>query len=234
MQAKRYLKQIVYGGNDGIVTTFAVVAGFEGAGGSNPASALGVSVVLLFGLANLLGDAASMGLGDYISERSEREVEDAEREGLRNLARIDGPQMAATLRRRLTERGMPEADAQEIAARLQNTPDALADAVLAFDRGLALQAERGIVAQSLVTFFSFLVFGALPLLPYAFPNALMMFSLGAFATALAGSLLALVLLGILKQRVGRGPLLRSVTEIVLVGMAAGAVAYGVGTMFEIG
>ncbi len=59
-----FLREIVYGGNDGIVTTFAVVAGFAGAGAEG-AAAVGTIAVLLFGLANLFADAASIHAAHY-------------------------------------------------------------------------------------------------------------------------------------------------------------------------
>lgn len=68
-----YLKEIVYGGNDGIVTTFAIVAGFSGAQ-RDPANALPVFTVLLFGLSNLFSDGVSMALGNFLSSRSAENV----------------------------------------------------------------------------------------------------------------------------------------------------------------
>ena len=68
-----HLKEIVYGGTDGIVTTFAVVAGFAGVN-SAPNVALPIMTVLLFGLANLFADGLSMGLGDFLSQRAENEM----------------------------------------------------------------------------------------------------------------------------------------------------------------
>lgn len=67
-----YLKEIVYGGIDGIITTFAVVAGFTGA--NNPELMLnkGYMIVLLFGFANLFADATSMGLGNFLSVRTDQ------------------------------------------------------------------------------------------------------------------------------------------------------------------
>jgi VIT1/CCC1 family predicted Fe2+/Mn2+ transporter len=59
-----YLAEFVYGANDGIVTTFAVVAGVAGA-------ALSPSIVLVLGTANLLADGFSMGMSNYLSRRSE-------------------------------------------------------------------------------------------------------------------------------------------------------------------
>ncbi|MFC7068540.1 VIT1/CCC1 transporter family protein [Halobaculum lipolyticum] len=62
--AGTYLAEYVYGANDGIVTTFAVVAGVAGA-------ALEPSIVLILGVANLLADGFSMGMSNYLSRRTE-------------------------------------------------------------------------------------------------------------------------------------------------------------------
>lgn len=61
----KLLRAAVYGANDGIVTTFAVVAGVMGAG-------LSAKVILILGIANMLADGLSMGIGDYLGETSER------------------------------------------------------------------------------------------------------------------------------------------------------------------
>ena len=65
--AQHYLKDMVYGANDGLITTFAVVAGVEG-------GALTRRAVLVVGLANLLADGLSMGVGNYLSIRSQESV----------------------------------------------------------------------------------------------------------------------------------------------------------------
>jgi vacuolar iron transporter family protein len=65
--AQHYLKDVVYGANDGLITTFAVVAGVEG-------GALTRHAVLVVGLANLLADGLSMGVGNYLSIRSQESV----------------------------------------------------------------------------------------------------------------------------------------------------------------
>ena len=62
-----YIGEVVYGWIDGIVTTFAVVAGFVGAGASATLGDIWPLAVVLFGLANLFGDGVSMGLGKYLS-----------------------------------------------------------------------------------------------------------------------------------------------------------------------
>src|SRR3989344_7789960 len=69
-----YLKEIVYGGNDGIVTTFAVVAGFAGAQKDPVTMAVPIISVLLFGMANLIADGLSMSLGSFLSLRANQDV----------------------------------------------------------------------------------------------------------------------------------------------------------------
>ena len=61
--ARPYLGDFIYGANDGIVTTFAIVAGVAGA-------ALDASVVLILGFANLLADGFSMGASNFLAIRS--------------------------------------------------------------------------------------------------------------------------------------------------------------------
>jgi len=76
----KYLKEIVYGGVDGIVTTFAVVAGFTGASSSGLLLDKGYLVVLLFGFANLFADATSMGLGNFLSVRTDQALNHSKKE----------------------------------------------------------------------------------------------------------------------------------------------------------
>ncbi len=62
-----YLDEAVYGANDGIITTFAVVSGAAGAG-------LSGETVIIMGVANLIADGFSMGASSYLSIRTEEEV----------------------------------------------------------------------------------------------------------------------------------------------------------------
>lgn len=62
-----YLSEFVYGGIDGAVTTFAVVAGATGA-------RFDIKIVLVLGFANLIADGFSMGVGSYLSTKSEQEL----------------------------------------------------------------------------------------------------------------------------------------------------------------
>ncbi|WP_404364179.1 VIT1/CCC1 transporter family protein [Marinobacter sp.] len=60
---RKYLSDLIYGANDGLITTFAIVAGVTGA-------ALSSTVVLILGFASLLADGFSMATSDYLAERT--------------------------------------------------------------------------------------------------------------------------------------------------------------------
>jgi VIT1/CCC1 family predicted Fe2+/Mn2+ transporter len=70
----RYLAEVIYGANDGIVTTFAVVSGVAGA-------ALDPAIVLVLGAANLFADGFSMGMSNYLSRRSELDYQRSTHDG---------------------------------------------------------------------------------------------------------------------------------------------------------
>jgi|SRR5687767_4845904 len=69
--ARHYVRELIYGANDGIITTFAVVAGVAG-------GALSLRVVLIIGAANLVADGLSMAVGNYLAIRSHESVLEAQ------------------------------------------------------------------------------------------------------------------------------------------------------------
>jgi VIT1/CCC1 family predicted Fe2+/Mn2+ transporter len=69
--ARHYIRELIYGANDGLITTFAVVAGVSGGG-------LPLHVVLIVGAANLFADGLSMGVGNYLSIRAHESVLEAQ------------------------------------------------------------------------------------------------------------------------------------------------------------
>ena len=69
--ARHYIRDLIYGANDGIITTFAVVAGVTGGNLSSVA-------ILIVGVANLFADGLSMGIGNYLSIRSHESAREAQ------------------------------------------------------------------------------------------------------------------------------------------------------------
>ena len=104
--ARHYIRDLIYGANDGIITTFAVVAGVTG-------GALSSRAVVIIGVANLFADGLSMGVGNYLSIRSNESARAA----------------------------------QDL-----------------------VEEEASPARHGLATFLAFMLAGAIPLLPYAFPH----------------------------------------------------------------
>lgn len=222
-RARAFLKQIVYGGNDGIVTTFAIVAGFAGAA-LEGAETIGAIAVIVFGLANLFADAVSMGLGEFLSTRSEHEFYHARRHAeLEDLA-ADPAGELREIEQILRERGCPEDDAQAMAAILMRNPRMLADMMMSYEFGMVDPDGDNPAAKGLFTFLAFVAFGALPLLPYF----LMAADAAAFRLSALATLGALAALGLLRAHATGEKRWRAVAETIAVGSLCAAIAYGVG------
>ncbi|MEY8883222.1 VIT1/CCC1 transporter family protein [Donghicola sp. XS_ASV15] len=220
-----FLKQIVFGGNDGIVTTFAIVAGFAGAQAEGTAQIGGIAV-LVFGLANLFADAVSMGLGEFLSLRSRNAMYRTRRGTIAADLHKGGRRAANAVEQFLTDRGIPNARAREIGTGLSEHPDVMAELAMMFAHGMTDPDGESPWKSGLVTFGAFVLFGALPLLPY-FLGDTSDATLGWSATT---TIVALVALGLLRWRVTEDAAPQAIGETVLVGALCAGVAYGVGWM----
>jgi VIT1/CCC1 family predicted Fe2+/Mn2+ transporter len=227
-----YFKEVIYGGIDGIVTTFAVVAGFAGAALSNEATTtLSFLVVLLFGLANLFADATSMGLGNFLSVRSEKDLYKADR--AKERARlIEHPQQEVEKTiRMMQEQGFTAEESAQLASIYQKNVDYWLNFKMIHEHRSPDPRDENEFFTGLATFVSFMLFGAIPLLPF------MLQSSGdpatAFMYSIIGTFVALLLLGVLKWRVTGAAFLNAMFEVVAVGGVAAVIAYIVGTFFAL-
>ncbi len=225
-----YLKEIVYGGNDGIVTTFAVVAGFTGAQSSNSdLMQMSFLTVLLFGLANLFADGLSMGLGNYLSVRAEQDVftaaETKERHEITNNPESEAEETIDIL----VHKGFSQQDAEKLTEIYKSNPDYWVDWMMHHELEMPNPASINPLYTGLATFLAFIFFGAIPLIPYLlFPTD----AHTTFTASCIATFSALVLLGLVKWKVINQKLVRSVTESVLIGGTSAVVAYIVGIFFR--
>lgn len=217
------LRQIVYGGNDGIVTTFAIVAGFAGAGSEGVAQIGGIAVIL-FGLANLFADATAMGLGEFLSSRSERDVYRATRRKELQLMKDHPDDEFAEVVELLKQQGVSDTDALAYADLFERNPQLMADFMMRYEFGMGDAEDSDGIREGAITFISFLIFGVVPLIPYF----LMEPTQTAFYLSVLGTFLALVALGILRFTATRENILRCVSETVAVGGICALVAFAVG------
>ena len=129
----------------------------------------------------------------------------------------------------LTLHGVDAGDAREIAATMARHPDFMADFMMQYRIGMADPTTDGPAARGAMTFISFVVFGAAPLLPYFLLDPVP----ATFLVSVFATFAALVALGTLRWQVTDATLARAVGESVLVGGICAAVAYGVGVAFRV-
>ncbi len=220
----QYLGEMVYGGLDGIITTFAVVSGVAGA-------QLGTPVILILGLANLLADGFSMAVGAYLSSKSEQEVyhKEWERESweVEHFPEGEREELVEVYR----QRGYTDEEAQQLVDIQSRNPQRWVNAMMVDELGM-LPDERSPVVNGLVTLLAFVIAGAVPLLVYLVGLAVNIPAGWAFPSSILLSALALFGLGAAKVLVTRLSPIRSGIEMLLVGGLAAGVAYGVGALLK--
>jgi VIT1/CCC1 family predicted Fe2+/Mn2+ transporter len=220
----QYIGDMVYGGLDGIITTFAVVSGVAGA-------QLGTPVILILGLANLLADGFSMATGAYLSSKSEQEYYERERE--REAWEVEHfPEgERAELYEIYQSQGYSQEDARRLVEIHTKDHDLWLRAMMVDELGL-LEDERKPHFSALTTLASFVVAGVVPLLVYLLGLLFPIPQTVAFPTSLALSGLALFGLGASKVLITERNAFKSGIEMLAVGGLAAGVAYAVGALLK--
>lgn len=220
----QYLGEMVYGGLDGIITTFAVVTGVAGA-------QLGTSVILILGLANLLADGFSMATGAYLSTKSEQEYyrKEWEREAWEVEHFPDGERME--LLDIYASRGYSEEDSRQLVEIQSRDPGRWVNSMMLDELGM-MKDESNPLVNGLVTFGAFIVAGSVPLLVYLLGLLVSIPQAGTFPASLIMSALALFGLGAAKVMVTKLNPIRSGLEMLVVGGLAAGVAFAVGALLK--
>lgn len=216
-----FIHDVVYGGNDGIVTTFAVVAGAIGAD-------LPRYVVIILGLANLLADGLSMATGAYLSLRSERDQ-------YRRVRREESEEIDADpeiereeIRQYYLRKGLEGSQLEHVVQALTSNREMWLDTMMVAEHGLTEEASGQAPLHALMTFCSFVLFGSIPLMPYI----LTITDGDRFVIAITSTFIALAALGLTRSIVTRERLLRGPLEIISVGALGAIAAYVVGVLLK--
>lgn len=211
-----YIGDLVYGANDGIVTTFAVISGAAGA-------ALSSGVVVILGLANLIADGISMGLSSYLSLRSRLEFE--RRERTREEMEIEKfPDHEKEETKDIFQRwGVPETKANELVEIVAQDKKRWTDLMMREELSIVETEFSNPEKHGAVTSVAFTLAGALPLLPYlaGVPQELQLM-VSVIATAIS-----LFAVGAARTLVTGVGWFRSGMEMLLVGGLASFAAYAV-------
>ena len=220
---QHHLGEFVYGGIDGSVTTFAVVAGAAGA-------SLGSAIVLILGFANLLADGFAMSVGAYLSTKSQQQ----NFEKHRNVERWEVDNMPEAEREEVRQiyrnKGFEGALLEQVVDVICADKERWVDVMMTDELGL-MKEKKSPVAIGATTFGSFVTVGLIPLAIYVW-DYLFDYSGDLWLTACGLTSLAFIGIGYLKSIVTQTSKLKGVFETLLLGSVAAAVAYFVGDMLE--
>ena len=213
-----YLRDCIYGGVDGAVTTFAVVAGVVGA-------ELAPAIVLIMGFANLAADGFSMAASNFLGTRAEREdferLETVERRHIEVVPEGEREEVRQIFKRK----GFDGDDLERVVSLITADRSRWVRTMLTEEYGLPAEV-RSPVKAALATFAAFCLCGLVPLVPYVFGAREAL----ALSTLLTGGVFFAI--GSVKSRWSTAQWWRSGLSTFAVGGLAAALAYAVGVLLR--
>jgi vacuolar iron transporter family protein len=219
------LRASVFGVNDGLVSNFSLVMGV--AGGTSDAQ-----IVVLAGVAGLFAGAFSMAAGEWVSVRSQSELYEHEIEAEREELEFFPEEERQELELIYRAKGIPEDEARQLSQRLLDDPDTALDTLAREELGIdpsEVVGSRGAWVAAGSSFVSFAIGALIPLLPFVLIGA------GTTQIVVAAILSGAALLavgGSLAVFTGR-PVAWSALRMMLIGGAAAAATYLIGTIFGV-
>lgn len=211
------VRQLVFGSLDGLLVPLGVISGVAGGTGH-------AQTVIIAGLAEAFAGALSMGAGEFISGRAEAQVQQTEiareRAEMRDNPNFERDEMA----RLLEYEGMGAEDAQKVVAILERYPDAYTKTMVEKELGLQLDVETVKVPEAVTMGVSYIIGSIFPLIAYFFfpvPTAL--------PISIGLTVVALILVGIIKGKLASLRLPMSILEVVIVGVVSAGGGYLLGT-----
>lgn len=215
-----YLPEFIYGGIDGSVTTFAIVAGVTGA-------SLSPTIVLILGFANLFADGFSMAVGNYLSSKSKKEYADKIRKSEEQSVLHIPEEEEEEIRQIFRDKGFtgkPLEDAVEI---ITSNQEIWIDTMMKDEFGI-FEDDTSPIKNALVTFVSFNLVGFIPLLAYVLSYFFTSLSENVFTLSIMLTSVAFFIVGSVKATIVDKKWFLSGIETLLIGGVAAVIAYVVG------
>jgi vacuolar iron transporter family protein len=214
------VREIIFGAQDGLVSTLAVVSTVAGATPDR-------FPILVAGIASALAGIFSMAAGEYTSSKSQREIFEAQIAGERDEVHQRPGEAQAEIAYMLEEDGLPRPDAEDVAAVMSKHPDVLLKTMVEKELGLAVEEGHGSPLQGAVIMGIAFGLGALvPLIPYL----LLTVGTGATYVSMIATAVFLFGIGVVKSRFTRRNWFHSGIEILLLGAFAGVVGFFFGSV----
>ncbi len=220
---EKYLKDMVYGSMDGIITTFAVVSGVIGA-------SLSYGIIIILGFANLLADGFSMAIGNYLSTKTELEKINKKRKEYHKDVRESPELKISELRAILKERGFKDEIISQLIFKI--TPNKEAWEKLMLSENFGEYKNINPKKTAFATFVAFIIAGFIPLLAFVLAYFLDIFRNYAPIISIFLTIFALFFVGMLKSSIVGKKVFWGGVETLFIGGIAAFVAFFVGFLLK--
>lgn len=214
-----YLRDWIYGGIDGTVTTFAVVSGVVG-------GHLAPLVILILGFANLLADGFSMAASNYLGTKSERDLYEHYKDIERKHIEIKPKNVKEEISKIFRSKGISGKTLEELVEVITANKTLLIETILHEEYGLPISL-RSPMKAALYTFFAFIFFGLVPLVPYvlSLPSA--------FLWSCLFTAVVFFVIGSIKSHWSTHSWIYSGVETLLIGSFTAILAYTIGFLLHV-
>ena len=218
IESRSRVRQFVFGSLDGLLVPLGVVSGVAGGTGN-------LHAVIVAGLAEAFAGALSMGAGEYLSGKSETQVQryeiERERQEIERNPETERREIAELFQRE----GISAEGANTIAKIVTASKESWIKTMAEKELGLSVDAPSNEGLDALYMGVSYLVASVVPLLPY-----FLLPLKTAFGVSLIATIVALVMIGWIKGSLARLNIFRSAIEVVIIGTISGLGGYFLGTV----
>lgn len=219
---KYSVENFVYGAIDGAVTTFAIVTGVVGA-------SLAPSIIIILGFANLLADGFSMAIGNYLAVKTQNEF--IQRERKREEWEIDNriEEEQQEIREIYSKKGFKDELLDDIVRIITSRRKVWVDTMMREELGL-IEGKNSPVVSAVNTFVGFNAIGIIPLIPFivVYLTGSNLIISNAFFYSVLATASSFFLIGSIRGKVVRKPMMISGFNTLLIGGVAAAVSYCIG------
>jgi len=214
------IPDFVYGGIDGAVTTFAVVAGVSGA-------SLSSGIVLILGFANLFADGFAMAVGNYLGTKSYSEFVEKIRKSEEDSIRDNPTEERDEITEIYKSKGFSGKILKDTVGVITGNKKIWIDTMMKDEFGI-IDENKSPIKAALVTFVAFNIIGIIPLFSYLLSYVSPFFKENAFTSSIIFTSFALFLVGSIKAYIVDKKWYRSGFGTFMIGGVAAAIAYFVG------
>ncbi len=218
----QFLRDIVFGANDGVVTAIGFLVGISG-------SVADQTVVIIAGILTIIAGAASMALGNYLGVKSQKEhyeaMEKVEKWEMEHKPDVERKE----IREIYTNMGFDKEAVEILTKKVTSDKKLWLKVMMRDELGLSEESNEKPVLAGVIMGLFFLLGGVPPLLPYIFVTPLSR----ALLMSIIISLLVMSLIGIIRWFLNKGSLSSKVSETVMVGVIAAGVGFIAGEVIRL-